>query len=394
MKTWYTIENLKKDDDGDYDEVNVFDEIGAFGVSARDFAESMKSIPQDRRIIVGINSPGGSVFDGLAIYNLLNQRKSHVTTRVDGLAASIASVIAMAGSKVVMPENAMMMIHDPTGVVIGDSEDMRKMGETLDKIRDQIASVYIKKTGKEAADIKKTMADETWFTANEAKEYGLCDCVQDAVNINNTFDLRLFRNAPGVAVARNNTTGNTPNKKNTMEKLLAALVEAKLIPSAKLEDGEAAELFKATFKELKEAIDNLQTEITSLREEQKTQKKKQAEAFINDAVKARKIKDDPALKNRWVAAYQADEEGTRAMIDGMETVVHRGSAPIPPEDRTTDKEAQIRELQDKLKGADWQTRLTSQNPEVRNAAIKERSEISRQLRELRGDKEMFAGKTQ
>jgi hypothetical protein len=123
--------------------------------------------------VVEINSPGGNVWDGLSIYNMLRGRQAPVTTRVVGIAASIASIIALAGDTVEMAEASLFMIHDPSGMVAGTSEDMRKMADALDQHAEVLASIYAKATGKPTSQIRAAMKAETWFTAQEAIQFGL-----------------------------------------------------------------------------------------------------------------------------------------------------------------------------------------------------------------------------
>jgi ATP-dependent Clp protease, protease subunit len=111
-------------------EIVIYDEIGAFGTPAKAFLDELKALGPVPELTVRINSPGGSVFDGVAIYNALKRHQAMVTVWVDGIAASIASMIAMAGEEVVMPENAMLMLHDPSALVIGTSADMRLMADS------------------------------------------------------------------------------------------------------------------------------------------------------------------------------------------------------------------------------------------------------------------------
>jgi ATP-dependent protease ClpP protease subunit len=165
-------------------EILIYGEIGTSwwddsGVSARDFAVALAPIPQARKIIVRINSPGGNVWDGWAIYNLLAARRANVTCVVDGIAASIASVIALAGSECQMPMASMMMIHPASGLCMGTAEEMTEMAAALQKHTDVIAGVYERKSGKPLADVQAKMAAETWFTAPEAKDYGLADTLTD-----------------------------------------------------------------------------------------------------------------------------------------------------------------------------------------------------------------------
>ena len=122
-----------------------------------------------------LNSPGGSVFDAVAIYNALKRHAGTVTVWIDGIAASAASYIAMAGDEIVMPENAFLMIHDPAGLVMGTAEDMRAMAETLDKIEGQPGPGYAAKSGRRPSDIAALMAAETWFDAADALAQGFAD---------------------------------------------------------------------------------------------------------------------------------------------------------------------------------------------------------------------------
>lgn len=181
-------------------EVAIYGRIGQTwdgkGVGAEGFLNSLKALGDVSAITVRINSEGGSVFDGVAIHNALKTHKARVTVRVDGLAASAASLIAMAGDKVVMPANALMMIHDPSGGVVGTSGDMRKMADTLDKIAESLVTSYQSKTGQSRDKIKTMMSSETWMNADDALGLGFADEVTDAVKIAARYDLSQYRNAP------------------------------------------------------------------------------------------------------------------------------------------------------------------------------------------------------
>jgi ATP-dependent protease ClpP protease subunit len=159
--------------------LQIFDQIGedwfgGSGISAKAFAEALQSVGQGP-LVVEINSPGGNVWDGLAIYNMLRGRQAPVTTRVVGIAASIASIIALAGDDVEIAEAALFMIHDPSGMVAGTSEDMRKMADALDQHAEVLAGIYAKRTGRTTDSIRAAMKAETWFTAGEAITFGLAD---------------------------------------------------------------------------------------------------------------------------------------------------------------------------------------------------------------------------
>ena len=133
---------------------------------------SLGALPDDSAIDLRLNSPGGSVFDAVAIHNALSRHAGPVTVWIDGIAASAASYIAMAGDEIVMPENAFLMIHDPSGMVIGTAADMRDMAGTLDKIAGSMLRGYAARSGKPEDEIAALMAAETWFDAAEALEAG------------------------------------------------------------------------------------------------------------------------------------------------------------------------------------------------------------------------------
>lgn len=194
MKTWFTCQASNGEG-----EISIYDEIGAFGVTAKDFADQLSALGNVSHINLSINSPGGSVFDGLAIYNMLKRNRASVTVRIDGLAASMASVIAMAGDAVLMPENAMMMIHDPSGVVIGTSRDMRQLADVLDKIKNGLVAAYANKSGLDRQEIEDIMTAETWLTAKDAVDMGFADVVEEPVAMAASFDLTKFKNAPADA---------------------------------------------------------------------------------------------------------------------------------------------------------------------------------------------------
>jgi ATP-dependent Clp endopeptidase proteolytic subunit ClpP len=179
----------------------IYDQIGRdwfdqSGVSAADFARELSAIPMNREIVVSINSPGGNVFDGLAIYHQLAARRNKVVVRVDGTAASIASIIALAGRELRIPSNAWMMIHDPSGVVIGTAEEMKSMASLLDQHADNLADIYAQHTGKSKATIRQAMRDETWFTGAEAVAYGLASHIDSETRIAASFDFSGFRRVP------------------------------------------------------------------------------------------------------------------------------------------------------------------------------------------------------
>lgn len=190
---WYRIRNQK---DGPT-QLHIYDEIGYFGVSANDLVRDLADVTGD--LEVHINSPGGEVWDGIAIYNALLARKN-VTIVIDGIAASIASVVAMAGQPVLMARNAQMMVHDGFTMAIGNAQDLRDLAEQLDKASNNIASIYSEHTGKPLAYWREIMKAETWYDADEAIDAGLADRLVDSgagrrtpQPVEDKWDLSVFR---------------------------------------------------------------------------------------------------------------------------------------------------------------------------------------------------------
>lgn len=186
-------------------EIDLYDDIGkdeslfgmGGGISASDVLKQLKTAPKAKDVLVRINSAGGIVTDGLAIYNLLRHGTANVTCRVDGLAGSIASVIAMAGT-LEMAEHSFLMIHNPWGVVKGASNELRTAADRMDQMRDEMLSIYCAKSGKSREFIGTLMDEETWLTGTQALAYGLCDRLipENNVKLAAHFDLSAFTRTP------------------------------------------------------------------------------------------------------------------------------------------------------------------------------------------------------
>lgn len=190
---WFRIENKT----ADTAEIFIYDEIGYFGVSAQDFVNQLKDVTSPR-LDVHLNSPGGDVYDGIAIHTAISTHDAETTVYIDGLAASAASFIAMAGNRVVMAKNAELMIHDAFGLCIGNAEDMGKMVADLNRVSDNIASIYASRAGGSKQDWRALMLAETWFSADEAVAAGLADEIlgaeseHDSTSTADSFDLSVF----------------------------------------------------------------------------------------------------------------------------------------------------------------------------------------------------------
>lgn len=192
-------------------EIYIYDTIGAGwfedGVTAKQFAKDLDAMKPFDTLTVYINSPGGSVFEGVAIYNIIARQQAVKVVKIDGLAGSIASVIAMAGDRVEIAANGILMIHNPWSIVVGDATEMRKAAETLDTIRETILGTYAARAaendGASAEELGAMMDAESWLKADQALEAGLADVVIDAVDIAAMakFDLSVFDHPPETLAA-------------------------------------------------------------------------------------------------------------------------------------------------------------------------------------------------
>ena len=194
---------VRNEADEEAAELLIYDRIGkdtGTGIDAKDVKAALDDIPKDREILTRINSPGGNLWDGLAIYAMLSERRDHVTCQVDGVAASSASIIAIAGKCTVMPTNGLMMIHLPRIPAFGDATELRREADKLDKHTNSLTAIYARKTGRPVPEILAKMEAETWFTGEDALEFGLCDRVteeEQAITAMATgFDFSKFTNVP------------------------------------------------------------------------------------------------------------------------------------------------------------------------------------------------------
>lgn len=200
MRKWYEIKNLAER----HAELWIYEQIGedwwtGEGVTAKGFCQEMAALDVDT-IDLHINSPGGLISEGQAIYNAIKNHPASVTSYVDGIAASIASVIALAGNRVVMNANAIFMVHNPWGGCVGSASEMRAYADILDKFRETIVGVYVAKSGRSVDEVEAIMDAETWMTASEAEEFGFCDEVNAnlaaAASVNFDFKALGFKNPP------------------------------------------------------------------------------------------------------------------------------------------------------------------------------------------------------
>lgn len=217
--TWYNMA-AKGESEA---EISIYGPIGGFDINAKDFAEDLKGIEADT-IHLRVDSPGGSVIDGISIFNALQRHPAKVITHIDSLAASMGSVVAMAGNEIRMANNALLMIHEPWTVAMGNADELRKNADTLEKMSGNILQAYSRSqyTPEEVADLMKS---ETWMTAQEALDAGFVDYIDDGLK----------------AVASIVDAANSAELQVPTEKLIAS-INGKLDAVAKQRDDLKAQL--------------------------------------------------------------------------------------------------------------------------------------------------------
>lgn len=283
----------------------------------RKFREALDRVPAGRKIKLYINSPGGSVADGFAIHSAIKRRASDITAIITGEAASIASMIPLAASKVITPRASVWMIHKPWSGAVGNAEDMRKAAEALDKYESAMVSQYVRKTGRSEDEIKEALAEETYFTGDEAVAWGLADelsddGIEELTPLSESQAKKLgYWCAPVALGRRNKTAGHGGDeRKNEMNRaMILALLKRHGVTVA--ED--------ATDETLTTELDKLVTE------------KKVTEQEKENALKAEKARvasiDDLRAQLDRVNA-QLERERTGRITKAVDTAVAEGRIPV------------------------------------------------------------------
>lgn len=183
-KRWWDIRAQTNADGGKAVEIRVYGDIGFWGTDADLFASKLDEVAATATsIVVAINSMGGDVFDAFSIYNSLRRHAGKVTGRVDGVAASAATLVLMACDTIEMPSNAMLMIHNPYTVAAGEAGDLRRLADLLDSTSDNMLAAYVERSGRTEEEVLAIMNAETWLTAAQAKEQGFCDTIAEPIRI-------------------------------------------------------------------------------------------------------------------------------------------------------------------------------------------------------------------
>ena len=344
-RAWFRIEPraaVEATDETTSADVFIYDEIGESffggGVSAQTLATELADLDVDE-LNVYINSPGGAAWDGIAIMNAIRRHRAHVTVYVDGLAASAASVVAMAGDKIVMNRGSQMMIHDASGGAYGDAELMDEISAILHKLSDSIADVYAGRTGTDSAVWRAAMKAESWYTAEEAVAVGLADEWVDSPASQPVdrarFSARARTAIPSLASLElpSSSEPGQPNRKETLimsdilkdglrerlgvtdsvisdEQLLAAVDEAlaeQVTDTPTVPDGTV--LIDSA------VLTDLQASAALGRKASEAQDDSRRAAIVDSAVQDGRIA--PASRDTWITSLNANEEGTTALIASL-----------------------------------------------------------------------------
>lgn len=238
----YTITNIG----GNKVEILIYEQIGSDfwseGISAKQFVHDLQAKGKVRQIDLRINSPGGSFFDGLAIYNTLKNHPAIVDVYIDGIAFSMASVIAMAGDTITMAKNALMMVHNPKGVVTGSPEEIRAYLDLMEKVRESIITAYQDKTGIERDELLAMLTAETYLDADEAVAKGFADEVTEQLAVAAHCKLPEFIHVPADVAAKLQSlekepemADDKPNEAGTPERIPASIQQLKAMPGVDAE---------------------------------------------------------------------------------------------------------------------------------------------------------------
>lgn len=329
-KNWY---NIKAEASSKSADVYIFDEIGTFGLTAQSFIEEIKSY-KDTPMSLHINCVGGDVFEGMAIYNVLKKRTARTTVYIEGIAASMGSVIALAGDEVVMAENSLFMIHNAWGGAMGEATEIRKTAALLDKISGEIADIYTKKTNLPYNRVKEMMDEETWLSADEAFNLGFIDSISDAIKVAAKYDVSKFKNITDKEI-QNKLSVNLKSKKMTEElknwfnaKVEEIITKVKASNESETEDVKEVEVMMADEKEVSEKLTGFEAKVTEL------------DSFVAELVGEKETLTQEVERLNALLS-KADAKGTELSTDGDPVVI---------ENKVEDKESKFfSALADKLK---------------------------------------------
>lgn len=301
-------------------EVMIYERIGASlweeGVTAKQFRTDLKALGEVKTLNVRINSPGGSIAEGMAIYAALKESKAKKVMHVDGVAASMASVIAMAGDEIRIAEGGFVMIHDPYGMAEGTADELRKYAEVMDKYKSQMVAIYASRTGLSEDEVSSLMASETWMNSTEAVAKGFANKVSGKAVLSAELRLDGFKNTPQAvkdfyAEARKGACKKEPTD-------MADQLKNEPVPATLAELKAACEGASAEF--LLAQMEAKATEAQALKA-YAAQLKADAEAAKAEAAKAKASKPEPEAKAKpGVEALAGKSAKDDSPVDPRETI--------------------------------------------------------------------------
>lgn len=343
---------------GDSATIRIYGDIGdswwGDSVTAKDFVDELDAAGPVGSIHVHLNSPGGDAFDGITIMNALRDHPANVTVHVDGLAASAASIIAMAGDDVVMGRGSQLMIHDASTIAYGNAGDLQKVADQLNHLSDGLAEVYAEKAGGTAAEWRDAMREETWYSDKEAVAAGLADRITASSKDDTKADPEAMLRSSRVAARYRykgraqaptphtpaGRSGGTDRKDERMtneqlatlrrtlglpedadENRIVATVGEVMEEFTKADEGPAprAQIPDGAVLVDKEQLEQLRADATAGREAREEQVRARRAEVVDKAIRDGKIL--ARSREAWLAHMAADEAGTTATIDALEPVV-------------------------------------------------------------------------
>jgi ATP-dependent Clp endopeptidase proteolytic subunit ClpP len=309
---WYAIQQTA---DGEA-EVSIYDEIGFGGVTAKSFLAELKKL-SGQRVHLRINSVGGSVVEGAAIYNALRRHKGGLVVHIDALAASMASVIAMAGDETLIADNALVMIHNPWGMTMGDADELRKEADILDKLKATLVNAYVRKTGMEAEQVAQMMDDETWLDATEAVALGFADAIEDGIEAAASI-------TPEAARARFDTFQNSMARKSTKTIKAEEAAPAEVVAEPIVEAPVADEAVDTSSEDNMNA--ELQAKVDALQAELNAKVEADTARAQADEVTAKELETLKAEVERLTAESASKDEEITALLAASKSAGEQAAA--------------------------------------------------------------------
>jgi ATP-dependent Clp endopeptidase proteolytic subunit ClpP len=332
-------------------EIYFYGEVG-WEITAQMVADEFKQLEAEK-VNLYINSPGGDVFEGIAIYNIIQRSQVNVTAYIDGLAASAASFVALAADDVLIAEHAQMMIHNPWAGAIGESKDLQKTKDLLDELKQQMIAIYSKKTGLPEAQVAQMMDDETWMNAEKAVELGFADSKYNGLaaaasaGVKHDFSKFHYLNKPDIKPPKNQKEGVKMKK---LYALFGVETEEEVIKKAKALVDKNDQL-AGEIKQMQEEQEVLQSKIADFQA-------KELEAKVDEAVKAKKLL--PAQKDWAIALAKKDSK----LLDSyLETAKPHN---IDENEEVDEGSGEITRFEDLREDLELREKVQKENPELYN----------------------------